>query len=101
MEASGISRIYSPDDGRTLGLQGMIDDLVEQADFPVVDPDADLDRVAERLIELTLERGARDNVTVVVVRRAFDPPSEDTETVSLPVPVARSPTLAMAASPLA
>ncbi|MDW5287627.1 methylmalonyl-CoA mutase family protein [Formosa sp. PL04] len=29
----GISRIYSPDDGRELGLQGMINDLVKQADF--------------------------------------------------------------------
>ncbi|MDX1768524.1 MAG: methylmalonyl-CoA mutase family protein, partial [Arenibacter troitsensis] len=31
----GITRIYSPDDGRTMGLQGMINDLVEQSDFPV------------------------------------------------------------------
>ncbi|MBE9489134.1 MAG: methylmalonyl-CoA mutase family protein [Bacteroidetes bacterium] len=29
----GISRIYSPDDGREMGLQGMINDLVEQSDF--------------------------------------------------------------------
>jgi len=28
----GITRIYSPDDGRKLGLQGMINDLVEQSD---------------------------------------------------------------------
>lgn len=33
----GITRIYSPDDGRALGLQGMINDLVERADFPVGD----------------------------------------------------------------
>jgi methylmalonyl-CoA mutase len=31
----GITRIYSPDDGRAMGLQGMINDLVKQADFPV------------------------------------------------------------------
>ncbi|HEY3403869.1 MAG TPA: methylmalonyl-CoA mutase family protein [Ohtaekwangia sp.] len=30
----GITRIYSPDDGRALGLQGMINDLVEQSDYP-------------------------------------------------------------------
>lgn len=30
----GIDRIYSPDDGRELGLQGMIDDLVQKSDFP-------------------------------------------------------------------
>ena len=29
----GITRIYSPDDGRALGLQGMINDLVEKSDF--------------------------------------------------------------------
>lgn len=28
----GITRIYSPDDGRAMGLQGMINDLVERAD---------------------------------------------------------------------
>jgi len=30
----GISRIYSPDDGRSMGLQGMINDLVKQSDYP-------------------------------------------------------------------
>jgi isobutyryl-CoA mutase len=29
----GITRIYSPDDGRSLGLQGMINDLLEKSDF--------------------------------------------------------------------
>ena len=31
----GITRIYSPDDGRHMGLQGMINDVLEQCDFPV------------------------------------------------------------------
>ncbi|MCS5534684.1 MAG: cobalamin-dependent protein, partial [Candidatus Poseidoniales archaeon] len=31
LHASGISRIYSPDDGRTMGLMGMIHDLMENA----------------------------------------------------------------------
>jgi len=31
----GITRIYHPDDGRTMGLQGMINNLVKQCDFPV------------------------------------------------------------------
>tara|TARA_R110002072_G_scaffold117281_7_gene248212 strand:+ start:9284 stop:12703 length:3420 start_codon:yes stop_codon:yes gene_type:complete len=31
----GITKIYSPDDGRELGLQGMINDLVKQSDFPI------------------------------------------------------------------
>lgn len=29
----GINRIYSPDDGRHMGLQGMINDLISQCDF--------------------------------------------------------------------
>lgn len=35
LQEYGITRIYSPDDGRALGLQGMINDLVKQADFPI------------------------------------------------------------------
>ena len=31
----GITRIYAPDDGREMGLQGMINDLVKTADFPI------------------------------------------------------------------
>ena len=31
----GIERIYSPDDGREMGLQGMINDLVKRCDVPV------------------------------------------------------------------
>ena len=32
----GIARIYSPDDGRSMGLEGMIIDLLQQCDFPTV-----------------------------------------------------------------
>ena len=31
----GITRIYSPDDGRRMGLEGMIEDVVSQCDFPL------------------------------------------------------------------
>ena len=34
LQAYGIERIYSPDDGRAMGLQGMIDDLLSRSDFP-------------------------------------------------------------------
>ncbi len=33
LQAYGITRIYSPDDGRSMGLQGMINHLLEQCDF--------------------------------------------------------------------
>jgi len=31
----GITRIYSPDDGREMGLQGMINDLLQKSDFSI------------------------------------------------------------------
>ena len=34
LHAYGINRIYHPDDGRAMGLQGMINDLVQQCDVP-------------------------------------------------------------------
>ncbi len=33
LEEYGIARIYSPDDGREMGLQGMINDLIRKSDF--------------------------------------------------------------------
>ncbi|WP_293741373.1 methylmalonyl-CoA mutase family protein [uncultured Pedobacter sp.] len=33
LQAYGIARIYSPDDGRKMGLQGMINDMLIQTDF--------------------------------------------------------------------
>ncbi|WP_076548521.1 methylmalonyl-CoA mutase family protein [Maribacter ulvicola] len=35
LHAYGIESIYSPDDGREMGLQGMINDLIQKSDFPV------------------------------------------------------------------
>jgi isobutyryl-CoA mutase len=34
LQSYGIERIYSPDDGMTMGLQGMINDLLEKSDYP-------------------------------------------------------------------
>jgi isobutyryl-CoA mutase len=34
LQAYGITRLYHPDDGRSMGLQGMINDMLEKADFP-------------------------------------------------------------------
>ncbi|WP_066248725.1 fused isobutyryl-CoA mutase/GTPase IcmF [Neobacillus drentensis] len=43
----GISWIFSPEDGRRLGLQGMIDRMMEECDFATVPPD-----VAEQMEKL-------------------------------------------------
>ena len=37
LHAYGICRIYSPDDGRTMGLEGMIEDVVKHCDFSLKD----------------------------------------------------------------
>jgi methylmalonyl-CoA mutase len=33
LQEYGITRIYSPDDGRKMGLQGMINNMLEQTDY--------------------------------------------------------------------
>ena len=37
LQRYGIERIYHPDDGRSMGLQGMINDLVKKCDYPIGD----------------------------------------------------------------
>ena len=49
LEAYGITRIYSPDDGRKMGLQGMIDDLLEKCDYPTGNTlNGEVGHIAER-----------------------------------------------------
>jgi isobutyryl-CoA mutase len=35
LQEYGITRIYSPDDGRKMGLEGMIEDVIKKCDFPL------------------------------------------------------------------
>ncbi len=49
LHAYGIARIYHPDDGRAMGLQGMINDVLQKCDFPVGDAlNGELQRLRER-----------------------------------------------------
>ncbi|MGF2618264.1 methylmalonyl-CoA mutase family protein [Rossellomorea vietnamensis] len=49
LHAYGIARIFSPEDGRTQGLQGMINGMIEECDFPTVTSSAgeQLDKLQE------------------------------------------------------
>ena len=48
----GISRIYSPDDGRKMGLQGMINDMLQQTDFITADKlDKELNTIPQKNIK--------------------------------------------------
>jgi len=40
LEAYGVAKIYSPEDGTTMGLQGMINHMVRIMDFPTVKDDS-------------------------------------------------------------
>ena len=43
----GVTRIYSPDDGRQMGLTGMVADMISRSDFPLGELDGlDLDRLS-------------------------------------------------------
>ncbi|MEO8362108.1 MAG: cobalamin-dependent protein, partial [Vicinamibacteria bacterium] len=78
LQAYGVSRIYSPDDGRSMGLQGMINDLLQQCDFPTKAPS-----VAESLPELAqrspatigglISAAETDDATCEALRKALAP----------------------------
>ncbi len=49
LHAYGIARIYSPDDGRMMGLQGMINDMLEKSDYPTgVRTAADINKIENK-----------------------------------------------------
>lgn len=77
LEARGVAKIYSPQDGTAMGLQGMINHMARLLDFSVLDhgaPDFSVlladrpDKIA-RAITWMVERDAADNETVDEVRR--------------------------------
>ncbi|HEU4320738.1 MAG TPA: methylmalonyl-CoA mutase family protein [Acidimicrobiia bacterium] len=39
----GVTRIYSPDDGREMGLTGMVTDMLSRSDYPIGELDKDFD----------------------------------------------------------
>ena len=73
LHASGIDRIFSPEDGRNLGLQGMIDVVLEGCDFAVDQAiDASVEGwlpIARRLtlVELGLEKPEGNAPAVPVI----------------------------------
>ncbi|MCO6499941.1 MAG: methylmalonyl-CoA mutase family protein [Vicingus serpentipes] len=49
LQAYGIARIYHPDDGREMGLQGMINDMIQQADYPTgANLDGEVNHIQEK-----------------------------------------------------
>jgi methylmalonyl-CoA mutase len=52
LEAYGVTRIYTPEDGQKLGLQGMISDIIERCDF---DPSRQAPKSLDSLIKRDLK----------------------------------------------
>ncbi len=61
LEAYGVARIYSPEDGRVLGLQGMIDDMLRRADFDPRDQPAPIP-LARRITGIELSEEASSSL---------------------------------------
>jgi methylmalonyl-CoA mutase len=60
LEAYGVSKIYSPDDGRRMGLQGIINHMLQLTDFPTV-----------RTLEDEVEQLKKQNVRAVAKLISF------------------------------
>ncbi|MEM8963780.1 MAG: fused isobutyryl-CoA mutase/GTPase IcmF [Acidobacteriota bacterium] len=62
LHATGIDRIFSPEDGRNLGLQGMINEVVKGCDFDLLALDAtaagDFQNLARRITAVELSRAS-------------------------------------------
>ncbi|MBN1198473.1 MAG: methylmalonyl-CoA mutase family protein [Bacteroidales bacterium] len=65
LQEYGITRIYSPDDGREMSLQGMINDVLERCDFP-------LDNL-EKLTVDSLEPSNQTTVSRLITLAENDP----------------------------
>lgn len=88
----GIAQIFSPEDGRTIGLQGMINAMLEECDFATVAPDAfeqveklptgDMNAVA-KLITLAENQVEKKQESAAVVEKVM----EKVKSMSQSVPV--------------
>jgi methylmalonyl-CoA mutase len=80
LHSAGITRIYSPEDGRRLGLQGIINDLLAQSDYSVASmgmPELERIRQGEsaalaRAISLVEAEEAGERVLTPELKAAMD-----------------------------
>ncbi|WP_374682518.1 fused isobutyryl-CoA mutase/GTPase IcmF [Accumulibacter sp.] len=62
LHAYGVARIYSPEDGQSMGLQGMINDVAENSDFDL----AALAPLDPEVVLATLKAGDRRHLAQVI-----------------------------------
>jgi methylmalonyl-CoA mutase len=73
LEAYGIDKIYSPDDGRAMGLQGMINDLMMKSDFSTFKPKRKK-VLANGEIEEIIEENELDNLDFLMQNLSTENP---------------------------
>ncbi|HEY1196752.1 methylmalonyl-CoA mutase family protein [Flavobacterium sp.] len=82
----GITRIYSPDDGRSLGLQGMINDLVQRADFPIGDKlNGEIDHIENKVPTAIARLISSAENFPEIAKSAFDKIHEMNSSSKIPV----------------
>ncbi|MFD0697985.1 fused isobutyryl-CoA mutase/GTPase IcmF [Paenibacillus sp. GCM10027628] len=77
LHAYGVARIFSPDDGRELGLQGMIDVMMQECDYSTVtdtdlDPDACMQRKERSIAQFITLAENRSDGTLLVSDKTLD-----------------------------
>ena len=87
LEEYGVTKIYSPEDGRRFGLKGIINDMLETADFPLKPPSLDGDLaemgstsvcVLARLITLAELNGAGPGISAALAEELQEKAAERT-----------------------
>lgn len=82
----GITRIYSPDDGRAMGLQGMINDLVEKSDYPTGE-------VLSAKGELTISNHIKIAELISAAENYFDKHKDTLSTIAKAAEKSKAPVL--------
>jgi len=86
LHAYGITKIYSPDDGRAMGLQGMINDLVQQSDYAIGDKlNGELQHIEEKNPTAIARLISAAENFPEIAKPVFDNIHQQNETSKIPV----------------
>ncbi|NLV44040.1 MAG: methylmalonyl-CoA mutase family protein [Candidatus Hydrogenedentes bacterium] len=80
IEGFGVAKIFSPEDGRTLGLQGMIDLILRESDFPM-----DVSHLATQTQELSPSNSRLIGRYITAIEEAKAQSDEGLQTLVAPL----------------
>jgi methylmalonyl-CoA mutase len=89
LHSYGIARIYSPDDGRAMGLQGMINDMLQKCDFPTgVNMNGEVDQLTKKspkAIAKLISCAENNDTEYAEIRKKIVSVNESAKHVKVPV----------------